>query len=95
MGGHIVEVPKAIIGQLLLAASFVETHDFHCDGVAKVRRMGVIKGDVTIVTNPAANEIDRFLFDQGNVVEADLVRVASLFAGNEVEPVSRDVGPAK
>ena len=95
VGWNFLECPEAAIGELLLAARIVESNHFHGDGVEKVGRVWIVKGEVAVVADPTTDEVDRLRFDESGVIKTNLKRVVSALAGDEVESILRDVGQSK
>ena len=85
------EIGKTAVVNLLLATSFVELDDFDGMWILKVRDGGVIEGDVAILTNPHADEVDGTFVHEGRVAGDFGIEVVG-FRANAVKFLWGDFG---
>ena len=91
VGGDGVEVRKAAVVDLLLAAGFVELDDLDSLWIIEVGDGRIIESDVSIFTNSHADEVDgAFVHEFG--VAGDLGVEISSFCSNTVEGFRGDFG---
>ena len=91
MGGDGVEVRKAAVVDLLLAAGFVEFDDFDGLWIIEVGDGRVIESDVSIFANAHADEVDGALGHESGVA-GDLGLEVSSFCLDAVEGFRGDFG---
>ena len=75
MGGDGVEVRKAAVVDLLLAAGFVQLDDFNGLWVIEVGDGRIIESDVSIFTNAHTDEVDGALGHESGVAGNFLLKV--------------------